>query len=148
MRLVGEITGRLRHQFADKGVDLRVNLPPTLLMASADGDRLAQVLINLIGNALQYTPAAGEVTVSVWREEQGALFVIADTGVGIAAEDLPHLFTRFYRVDKSRARASGGSGIGLTIARHLVDAHHGRIWAESDGVGEGSRFMFWLPLDG
>jgi histidine kinase len=86
------------------------------------------------------------VDVTVQRKNNGALFTIADTGVGIAAEHLPHLFTRFYRVDKSRARASGGSGIGLTIARHLVEVHGGQIWAESDGVGQGSQFMFLLPL--
>jgi signal transduction histidine kinase len=70
---------------------------------------------------------------------------IADTGIGIPPEHLPHLFTRFYRVDKSRARNRGGSGIGLTIARHLVEAHGGRIWAESQGEGKGSIFTFTLP---
>jgi histidine kinase len=71
---------------------------------------------------------------------------ITDTGIGIASEHLPHLFTRFYRVDKSRSRAGGGSGIGLTIARHLVEAHGGRIWAESQGKGRGSTFGFSLPI--
>jgi histidine kinase len=144
--LTSGVANHLRRQFEDKGVQLNVYLPTGLLMVEADPDRISQVLINLIGNALQYTPTGGQVDVTVQRKNNGALFTIADTGVGIPAEHLPHLFTRFYRVDKSRARASGGSGIGLTIARHLVEAHSGQIWAESDGVGQGSQVMFWLPL--
>jgi signal transduction histidine kinase len=73
-------------------------------------------------------------------------FSIKDTGIGIDPKHIPHIFTRFYRADKSRSRTRGGSGIGLTIARHLVEAHRGRIWAESDGLGTGSRFCFTLPL--
>ena len=144
--LTDGVCGRLRRQFEDKGVRLNVHLPPGLLMAEIDPDRISQVLINLIGNGLQYTLSGGQVDVTVQRKNNGALFTVADTGAGIAAGDLPHLFTRFYRVDKSRARASGGSGIGLTIARHLVEAHGGQIWAESEGVGQGSQFMFLLPL--
>jgi histidine kinase len=144
--LTNKIAAHLRHQFEDKGVQLHVHIPSALLMTKADPDRIAQALINLIGNALQYTLAGGQVDVIVQRKNNEVLFSITDTGVGIAAEHLPHLFTRFYRVDKSRARASGGSGIGLTIARHLVEAHRGRIWAESDGIGQGSQFMFSLPL--
>jgi signal transduction histidine kinase len=144
--LAHKITGDLRRQFEDKGVQLHVHIPSALLMVEADLDRIAQVLINLIGNALQYTPAGGQVDLTVQRKGDGVQFTISDTGIGIPAEHLPYLFTRFYRVDKSRARASGGSGIGLTIARHLVEAHNGRIWVESEGLHQGSRFLFWLPL--
>ena len=144
--LTNNIIRNLHRQFEDKEVQLHVYLPSGLLMAEIDPDRISQILINLIGNALQYTPAGGQVNVTVQRKNNGALFTIADTGVGIASEHLPHLFTRFFRVDKSRARASGGSGIGLTIARHLAEAHGGQIWAESDGLGQGSQFIFLLPL--
>jgi len=144
--LVKQVSGRLRRQFEDKGVQLNVHVPPGLLMAEVDLDRISQVLINLIGNALQYTPSGGQVDVGVRRKNNGLLFTIADTGAGIAAEHLPYLFTRFYRVDKSRARAGGGSGIGLTITRHLVEAHGGQIWVESAGIGQGSQFMFLLPV--
>ncbi len=144
--LTDSITSHLRRQFDDKGVQLQVHLPPGLLMAEIDPDRISQVLINLIGNALQHTPSGGQVDVTVQRKNNRVLFTIADTGTGIAATHLPHLFTRFYRADKSRARASGGSGIGLTIARHLVEAHGGQIWAESAGLGQGSQFTFFLPL--
>ena len=142
--LMTDVTNRLRRQFDDKGVALRLTLPPGLLMAEADGDRIAQVLINLIGNGLQHTPAGGEVGVTAVRQHGVIRITVSDNGEGIPAEHLPHIFTRFYRVDKSRARASGGSGIGLTIARHLIEAHGGRIWAESDGLGQGSRFYFTL----
>lgn len=144
--LTNAIAARLRRQFEDKEVQLGVRLPAGLLMAEADADRISQVLINLIGNGLQHTSAGERVDVAVQRKNEAILFTITDTGTGIAAEHLPHLFTRFYRADKSRARASGGSGVGLTIARHLVEAHGGQIWAASDGVGTGSRFSFSLPL--
>lgn len=146
--LIKDVTSRLRLQFDDKGVVLHVQLPPGLLMVEADSDRLAQVLINLIGNALQHTTVGDVVQITAVRQHNTALITISDSGEGIPADHLPHLFTRFYRVDKSRARASGGSGIGLTIARHLVEAHGGRIWAESEGMGQGSQFSFTLPIAG
>ena len=105
-----------------------------------------QVLTNLLTNALRYTPAPGSVRLSLTRDGDSVHFEVADSGVGIAAEHLPQVFERFYRVDKSRSRASGGSGIGLTIARALVEAMAGQIWALSDGPGQGSVFGFSLPL--
>ncbi|MEW5956244.1 MAG: ATP-binding protein [Chloroflexota bacterium] len=112
----------------------------------ADEDRISQVLFNLVGNALQYTPAGGTVTVTAEKQTSELHVIIHDTGLGIPAEHLPHLFTRFYRVDKSRSRAGGGSGIGLTIVKHLIEAHGGRVWAESQGTGQGSTFDFILPV--
>ena len=103
-------------------------------------------MLNLLGNALQYTPKGGEVVVTANQGQNEVRVAISDTGIGIPPEDLPHLFTRFYRVDKSRARSIGGSGIGLTIAKHLVEAHGGRIWVESLGLGNGSTFVFTIPL--
>jgi histidine kinase len=143
--LVQKTVKRFAAQAQAKGIelcpDLSADLPPVL----ADQDRITQVLTNLVGNALQYTPEGGKVTiVSIHRGDEIHISVV-DTGIGIPAEHLPHLFTRFYRVDKSRSRqAGGGSGIGLTIARHLVETHGGHIWAESDGEGKGSRFTFTL----
>ncbi len=139
---------RLIRQFEEKGVELKIELPADLPKVYADEDRLGQILLNLIGNGLQYTPPGGSVTVQAKVAYGVAEVSIADNGIGIAAEHLPHLFDRFYRVDKSRSRVGGGSGIGLTIARHLVEAQGGRIWAESEGVGKGSTFRFTLPLAG
>jgi histidine kinase len=138
---------RLSRQFDEKGVALSLSLPPELPPVLADEDRLTQVLTNLLGNALAYTPAGGEVSVSAQRAGGEVWVSIKDSGVGIPAEHLAHIFDRFYRVDASRSRgAGGGSGIGLTIARRLVEAHGGRIWAESEGEGKGSVFTFTLPV--
>jgi len=145
-RLIEGVVARLGRQFAEKGVALETQVPPDLPPALADEDRIGQVLLNLVGNALQYTPSGGQVQLSVRREGARLRFEVQDTGIGIAAEHLPHVFERFYRVDKSRSRAGGGSGIGLTVAQHLVEAHGGQIGAESEGAGRGSLFYFTLPL--
>jgi histidine kinase len=138
---------RLGLQYSEKGVNLELDLSPDLPDIYIDEDRINQVLMNLLGNALQYTPSTGKVMISATQAAEGIMVRVRDSGIGIAPEDIPHIFNRFYRVDKSRARASGGSGIGLTIAKHLVEAHGGRIWAESLGAGEGSTFIFTLPID-
>jgi len=144
--LVRAAADRLRPQFEDKSVSLHVDLPTDPPQIWADPSRIIQVLLNLLGNALQYTPSGGQVTVRSWRDDQEVVVAVQDTGIGIPAEHLPHVFERFYRVDKSRSRPGGGSGIGLTIARHLVEAHGGRIWATSPGPGQGSAFSFTLPI--
>jgi signal transduction histidine kinase len=95
---------------------------------------------------LQYTPSSGTVTISIARDKNDARVSVRDTGFGIPPNQLNHIFDRFYRVDKSRSRAHGGSGIGLTIAKHLIEAHGGKIWAESAGENKGSVFLFTLPL--
>jgi signal transduction histidine kinase len=153
-RLIEAVALRLSRQFEEKGVALETNIPATLPPVRADEDRIGQVLLNLVGNALQYTPAGGRVLLRAWREKSPVLgkaegmvrLSVEDTGSGIAAQHLPHIFERFYRVDSSRSRAGGGSGIGLTIARHFVEAHGGEIQAASDGPGEGSTFTFTLPV--
>lgn len=136
---------RLAPAYESKEVRLTLSLPPDLPQVLADEDRLIQVLTNLLGNALMYTPAAGEVTVTAAPTGGEVQVSVKDTGIGIPAESLPHIFDRFYRVDKSRSRQEGGgSGIGLTIARALVEAHGGRIRVESAGAGQGSTFIFSL----
>ncbi|HSR29723.1 MAG TPA: ATP-binding protein [Anaerolineae bacterium] len=145
-RLVATTTARLGHQFEDKGVTMETDVPSDLPPVRADEDRISQVLLNLVGNALQYTPTGGRVTLSAAREGNQIRLTIKDTGIGIASEHLPHLLERFYRVDKSRSRARGGSGIGLTIAKHLVEAHSGEIRVTSAGPGKGSTFSFTLPV--
>jgi histidine kinase len=146
--LVATAIKRLTPTARAKRITLTSSLPRDLPRLLADEDRLGQVLTNLTANGIQYTPEGGMVTISAERKNDEIQISVADTGVGIPPEHLTHIFTRFYRVDKSRSRASGGgSGIGLTIARHLVEAHGGRIWAESEGEGKGSRFVFTLPLN-
>lgn len=143
--LVQTTVKRLLPAYEKKGVELRWNLPADLPQVLADEDRLVQVLTNLLGNALMYTPAAGAVTVTAAHSGGEVRVAVKDTGIGIPAESLPHIFDRFYRVDKSRSRnAGGGSGIGLTIAKAIIEAHGGQIWAESAGEGQGSTFIFTL----
>jgi len=143
------VTGTVEHlspQFQDKGVTITTDIPPSLPSVRGDEDRLCQVLLNLVGNALQYTPSGGAVTVRARREQDRVQISVSDTGIGIAAEHLPRIFDRFYRVDASRSRAGGGTGIGLTIAKHLVEAHGGLITVHSDGLGKGSTFTFSIPV--
>ncbi len=111
-----------------------------------DNDRLRQLLLNLVDNALKYTPAGGEVTLTLRRRDGWVQVIVEDTGIGISPEDLPHIFERHYRADRSRSR-SGGHGLGLAIAQWIAQAHDGRIEVTSE-LGKGSRFTVWLPEAG
>jgi len=124
-------------------VDLRDGLPP----ADIDFHRVSQVLRNLLENAVTHTGRGGSITVAARQMDNMVEVSVADTGEGIPVEDLPNMFERFYRVDKSRARATGGTGLGLTIAKRLVEAHGGQIAVQSE-VGKGSRFAFTIPVAG
>lgn len=145
---IAELTRRVVASFepkaADKRVTLSVDAAPALPPVHADGQRIAQVLTNLLGNALRYTPQDGRVAVRVSAQDSSILVAVNDSGPGISEEDLPHIFDRFYRADKSRSREGGGSGLGLAIARSIVEAHGGRIWAESK-AGQGTTLAFTLP---
>jgi two-component system sensor histidine kinase BaeS len=129
----------------DAGVTLTAVTPPHPISISADPGRLRQLLSNLIANALAHTPADGKIDVSIQAENSAIILKVADTGSGIAAEHLPHLFNRFYRADKSRSRETGGTGLGLAIVKGLVAAHDGEITAVSPGTGQGSIFIIQLP---
>jgi len=109
-----------------------------------DAARISRVLNNLVGNALRHTPPGGTVEIQAQREGARVKVVIADSGEGILAEDLPHIFERFYRGEKSRSRATGGAGLGLAIARGIIEAHGGEIKVESQAA-RGTQFIFWLP---
>ncbi len=147
-QIVEAAVERLRPQADDRGLVIEVAVPEALPSVSVDVDRIQQVLQNLIGNAIQYTPSPGRITVSARSDGSRVRIDVQDTGVGIAAEHLAHVFERFYRVDRSRARSGGGSGLGLTIARYIVEAHGGNIRAASPGPGRGSTFSFTLPAAG
>jgi heavy metal sensor kinase len=113
-------------------------------LVDADAQRVDQLLVNLIENAIKYTPSGGAVTVLTWRRDAEVGVTVSDTGPGIPPEDLDHVFDRFFRVDEARRRTSGGSGLGLAICREIVEAHGGRIWVESE-AGRGSAFSLALP---
>jgi histidine kinase len=142
-RLATDVAERLRPQFDDKGVALRVESTEPLVV-EADRDRITQVLTNLLGNALTYTPTGGRVAVTPRPTIRGAGVEVTDTGVGIAPGDLERVFDRFYRV-RGLSRPAGGSGIGLTIARSIARAHGGDIEATSEGPERGATFTLTLP---
>jgi signal transduction histidine kinase len=128
-----------------KGISLSASLPQVLPPANIDSQRISQVLRNLLENAITHTESGGDITVSASRQDNLIAVSVADTGEGIPAEDIPHLFERFYRADKSRTRVTGGSGLGLKIAKSLVEAHGGTINVASE-TGKGSCFTFTIPI--
>ena len=147
-RLCGLLSSVVR-RFADQRlpddpVQLTLECPAALPPVQADAERIEQVMVNLLGNALRYTQQ-GHVDVVTWQANNRVWIAVKDTGPGIAAEDIDNVFDRFWRADRSRDRASGGTGIGLTICRRLIELHGGYIEVEST-LGKGSVFRFWLPL--
>jgi len=134
-----------RLQAEAKGIRIHIDLQERLPAVRGDGAQLAEVLQNLLDNAVQYTPAGGKIEVKARANGREVIFTVADTGIGIPESDLERIFERFYRVDSGRSREAGGTGLGLAIARHIVDAHGGRISVES-AIGQGSRFHFTVPF--
>ena len=143
--LVAQVLSEIQVARPEAAVSLSEELPVDLPPVYADRERVHQVLFNLLDNAVRLTPGGGRVTVIASRHDGSVDVVVADTGPGISPEDLPRVFERFFRVDASRSRDDGGTGIGLAIARSVVEAHGGRIWAESE-PGRGSTFTFELPV--
>jgi signal transduction histidine kinase len=144
--LVARVLSEIDVMRGRRDVELAEDLPQDLPPVYADAERVHQVLFNLLDNAVRFTPPGGRVTVRASTRNGSVDVAVADTGPGIASEHLPRVFERFYRVDPGRSRDEGGTGIGLAIARSVVEAHGGRIWAESQ-PGKGSVFTFELPVD-
>jgi signal transduction histidine kinase len=149
--LISDVINGLRPQADVKGVMISGSLPQSIGPVRAAPQKIERVLYNLVANAIRHTPTGGRIDLSAahpapGEPPDGVIFSVADTGEGIAAEDLPHVFERFYRGEKSRSRATGGAGLGLAIARGIVEAHGGRIWIESER-GRGTTVRFSLPID-
>jgi two-component system phosphate regulon sensor histidine kinase PhoR len=144
--LIEPAVERLRAQATRAGLTLTLVLPEDLPQVMVDADRIRQVVINLVHNAIKFTLPGGYITVTarLGRDggRDGVVVSVADTGTGIPAEDVPRIFERFYKAD--RARSGGGTGLGLAIAKHTIQAHNGRLWVEST-EGKGSTFSFTLP---
>jgi two-component system sensor histidine kinase BaeS len=143
--LVASAVAAVADRFAAEGITLTSNVGDNLPQIRADPQRLAQVLGNLLENALRHTASGGRVNVAADADHDRLTITVTDNGDGIAAEHLPHLFERFYRADAARDRDRGGAGIGLAIAKALVEAHHGEITASSGGPGTGATFTITLP---
>jgi hypothetical protein len=142
--LLEELVQRFADQLLDEGPQLSLQCPETLPLVIADRDRAEQILVNLIGNAIKYTDE-GEIIVRAWVESSYLWVAVQDTGIGIASENLPHVFERFWRAEKSRNQRTGGTGIGLAITKRLVELQGGQIEVRSE-EGVGSQFQFSLPL--
>ncbi len=162
--VVKEAVDAVAPLYENKDLWLRTHVPESLPLIEADRTRVRQVLINLLNNATKFTPSGGTISVTVKLVKQTSvsqdsvaarelsrmgqpyalLTAIADTGIGISAEDQQRIFERFYKVDRARTRNSGGTGLGLAIAKHIVERHDGSIWVESE-EGKGSTFTLLLP---
>jgi two-component system phosphate regulon sensor histidine kinase PhoR len=140
--LVERAVERLQVQAERSGLSMTVSYPDNLPEVLADSSRVGEVFVNLLHNAIKFTPPGGKISVSAYSEKGKVVFLINDTGVGIEPESLPRIFERFYKID--RARSSGGTGLGLSIAKHIIESHGGKIWVESE-LGKGSSFYFTLP---
>lgn len=143
--LANQAVAAVQAQATTKGLSVSVDMRDKLPPVNIDSRRIGQVLRDLLENAIAHTGNGGSIMVTAEKQDNWVEISVSDTGEGIPAEDLPNIFERFYRVDKSRTRATGGSGLGLTIAKRLVEAHGGAIEAYSE-VGKGSRFSFTIPV--
>ena len=147
MTIASEVAESLRPMAAEKLITIEIESPDKSISAWADPDRIAEVLMNLLGNAIKFTPAHGKVTLSLARNgSEWAKVSVADTGPGIPAEEANRVFDKFYQVSQTERRKTMGTGLGLSIAKALVEMHGGKIWLESD-AGQGSTFFFTLPAE-
>jgi two-component system, OmpR family, phosphate regulon sensor histidine kinase PhoR len=144
-QLIESCVETTRHRAQEKELALEVKSPDKLPDLAGDRRRLAEVLQNLLDNAVQYTLSRGKITVDAKVRESEVVLSVSDTGIGIPKADQSRIFERFYRVDAARSREAGGTGLGLSIAKHIVEAHGGRIWVDSE-LGQGSHFHFSVPL--
>jgi two-component system phosphate regulon sensor histidine kinase PhoR len=142
-QLIEQVIARLSPQAERQKVAISTKFAADLPLVSTDAERIQQALLNIVHNAIKFTPSGGKVTVSTDVQGNSVVVSVADTGIGISKEDLPHIFERFYKADKSRSK--GGTGLGLAIAKHIVQAHGGTIRVQSE-EGKGSVFSFSLPL--
>ncbi len=141
--LAEEVITRLTPQADRHQISISTKLYSDLPLVQADRERIQQVMVNILHNAIKFTPSGGKIEVSTGLDGQTVITQVSDTGIGISQEDLPHIFERFFKADKSRS--SGGTGLGLAIAKHTVQIHGGNVWVRSE-LGKGSTFGFSLPL--
>ena len=144
---VEEVWTGLADRAESRGIELSLETATGAETVWADPDGLRQVLLNLLDNSLRYSRPGGRVTCGTVLQNEGVVLSVSDTGAGIASEHLPRIFERFYRADHSRSREEGGTGLGLAIVKHVVEAHGGRVWAESER-GRGTTVSCWFPMEG
>jgi signal transduction histidine kinase len=142
--LLSDVVESMQAQAGAKGISLKAIFSEDLPIIKGELNKIQRVIYNLVQNAIRHTPASGSISLATQVVPDGVQVEVADTGEGIAPEDLPHIFDQFFRGERSRSRETGGAGLGLAIAKRIVEAHHGQIWVESQ-VGAGTRFRFILP---
>jgi signal transduction histidine kinase len=142
--LLSDVLESMQAQARAKGVSLKGIFSEDMPLIKAELAKIQRVIYNLVQNAIRHTPASGSISLATEVVPEGIQVEVVDTGEGIAPEDLPHIFDQFFRGEKSRSRETGGAGLGLAIAKRIIEAHHGHIWVESQ-VGQGTRFRFVLP---
>jgi two-component system sensor histidine kinase BaeS len=143
--LVADVAAIYEPLAENQGITIKTDISEHLPTIQGDRARLMQCLQNLMNNAFRHSPAGGSVRISLHGQADSLLLCVSDTGSGISAEHLPYVFERFYRADPARARLTGGTGLGLAITRAIIINHGGKITAESEGEGKGSRFTINLP---
>jgi signal transduction histidine kinase len=142
--LITGLSANIETLAIDKGIKFTVDAKENLIV-NGDKVKLRQLFINILENAVRYTPTGGNISVLLEKKDSNAVTAISDTGIGIPPEHLPHIFERFYRVDKARSRADGGVGLGMAIAKYIADSHGGKIEVESQ-VGKGTTITVTIPL--
>jgi signal transduction histidine kinase len=147
IRLARQLLAEIKPQAESRAIDLQLDAQPMLSTVTAGQAHLAIVFRNLLNNALKYTPDGGQITWQIRAENENIHHIISDTGQGIAADDLPHVFDRFYRVDKSRSRAVPGVGLGLSLVRTVVEFYGGSVQMESEGMGQGTAVHITWPTE-
>ncbi|MBN3033933.1 MAG: HAMP domain-containing histidine kinase [Candidatus Saganbacteria bacterium] len=145
-RILAELVAAMMPQFEERQLKVGIDLPPDFPTVMADADKLRRLLTNLLGNALNFTPKGGSVVVRGAQKGDHLELSVSDSGIGIARENLEKIFGKFYQVDSSYTRQVGGVGLGLAIAKEIVEAHGGKIWAESEGLGHGTTIKIILPI--
>jgi PAS domain S-box-containing protein len=144
--IIQEVVDGLQANFQEREINPEHALSPEIETIIADESKVARVISNLLGNALKFTPKKGHIGLRTAKKGADAIIEVSDSGVGLDPDNRQKIFEKFYQVDSSYTRSAGGTGMGLTLVKEIIEAHGGRVWAESDGLGRGARFIFTLPL--
>jgi signal transduction histidine kinase len=147
-KIIEEVAADLRPEAERRGIKLSLNIPADLPEISADPQRIAQVAANLANNAVKFSNNGGAIAISAEKKDDNLLVKVEDQGIGLSPENIKKLFTPFFQVESGLVRERKGTGLGLAICKGIVEAHGGKIWAESEGEGRGSAFSFTLPING
>ena len=139
-----KVLNLLQTSIAEKGHQVKLDIPENIAPVMAEEDGLVQILLNLLDNAVKYTPPGGKIDIGSWEDAEYVYIAIQDTGIGIPEEGLPRIFERFYRVDRARSSEIPGTGLGLSVVKHLVQTFEGEV-SVSSKIGQGTRFTLKLP---